>query len=143
MTLIEICVTKFARFTVSSLSMSLLEMTAFISYRFVGLALYTIVLTLFEMLGLRIVAYGFLLYFVLAETYFYVRSADSLVPRAEELHDRKDGQYGKPVESVNGIGAPRRVGGAGALHLRLLTVLITSSGEYHHLDMLHCIFSSL
>ena len=71
MTLIEICVTKFARFAVSSLSMSLLEMTAFISYRFVGLALYTIVLTLFEMLGLRIIAYGFLLYFVLAETYFY------------------------------------------------------------------------
>jgi hypothetical protein len=80
MTLIEICVTKFARFAVSSLSMSLLEMTAFISYRFVGLALYTIVLTLFEMLGLRIIAYGFLLYFVLAETYFYVPPIPSVVP---------------------------------------------------------------
>jgi hypothetical protein len=47
-------------------------MTAFISYRFVGLALYTIVLTVFEMASMRIIAYGFLLYLILAETYFYV-----------------------------------------------------------------------
>lgn len=72
MTIIEISVTKFARFAVSSLSMGLLDLTAFISYRFVGLALYTVMLTLFEILGMRFLAYAFLLYFILAETYFYV-----------------------------------------------------------------------
>jgi hypothetical protein len=52
--------------------MGLLDLTAFISYRFVGLALYTVMLTLFEIFGMRFVAYGFLLYLILAESYFYV-----------------------------------------------------------------------
>lgn len=121
MTLIEICVTKFARFAVSSLSMSLLEMTAFISYRFVGLALYTIVLTIFEMAGLRIVAYGFLLYFVLAETYFYVTDGGSLVLGAEELYDREDGQLGGLLQHAHGSGAPRSLGSTRPVYLRLLS----------------------
>jgi hypothetical protein len=68
-------------------------MTAFISYRFVGLALYTIVLTIFEMASMRIIAYGFLLYLILAETYFYVSLCLIVVSRTEKLYGRKNGQF--------------------------------------------------
>ena len=72
MTIIEIGVSKFARFSMSSIDMGILDLTAFISYRYVGFSLFTIIMTVLELIGLGFIPYVFLVYFILAESYFYV-----------------------------------------------------------------------
>ena len=56
----------------SNIQMGVLDLTSFMSYRFVGLALSSVTYAILKVLGIPVVNKVLLVYFVLAETYFYV-----------------------------------------------------------------------
>jgi hypothetical protein len=99
MTIIEIGVSKFARFSMSSIDMGILDLTAFISYRYVGFSLFTIIMTVLELIGLGFIPYVFLVYFILAESYFYVINLIIIVFGVEELFKVKISNILKFLES--------------------------------------------
>lgn len=57
----------------SNIQMGILDLTSFMSYRFIGLALSSISYSILKVVGVPYVNTILMVYFVLSESYFYVR----------------------------------------------------------------------
>lgn len=73
MTIIELIAAKCTRFAMSNIQMGILDLTSFMSYRFIGLALSSISYSILKVVGVPYVNTILMVYFVLSESYFYVR----------------------------------------------------------------------
>lgn len=66
MTVIELIAAKCTRFAMSNIQMGLLDLTSFMSYRFIGLALSTVSYAILHLLGVPYINIFLMVYFVLS-----------------------------------------------------------------------------